>query len=131
MGGPLRTARAEDVTEARVGEQVRLAGWVSRARDHGGITFVDLRDASGVIQVVIDPVHHPAVRDLHMEDCIAVAGEVRVRPEGTENPELPTGKVEVAGAELTVLSPAETLPFMVDDRVEVDERARLQYRYLD
>jgi aspartyl-tRNA synthetase len=115
----------------RVGETVRLAGWVARHRDHGGVLFVDLRDASGIVQVVIDPEQFPEAHGLRMEYCIAVAGEVRRRPEGTENPELPTGAVEVAVGELIVLSPSDPLPFSLDDRAEVDERIRLEHRYLD
>jgi aspartyl-tRNA synthetase len=110
---------------------VTVAGWVQRRRDHGGIAFLDVRDASGVIQVVADPSDHEQVADLRMEYCITVTGTVRARPPGTENPDLPTGMVEIGVEELGVLSPADTLPFMIDDRLEVDERARLRYRYLD
>ena len=114
-----------------VGRTVTVAGWVQRRRDHGGIAFLDVRDASGVIQVVADPSDHEQVADLRMEYCITVTGTVRARPPGTENPDLPTGMVEIGVEELGVLSPADTLPFMIDDRLEVDERARLRYRYLD
>jgi aspartyl-tRNA synthetase len=114
-----------------IGERVTVAGWVQRRRDHGGIAFLDLRDASGLIQVVADPTQHDNVAELRMEYCISVTGEVRARPEGTENPELATGAVEIGAEEIVVLAPADTLPFMIDDRVEVDERARLRYRYLD
>jgi aspartyl-tRNA synthetase len=110
---------------------VTVAGWVQRRRDHGGIAFLDVRDASGVVQVVADPSDHEAVSDLRMEYCISVTGTVRARPSGTENPDLPTGMVEIGVEGLEVLSPADTLPFMIDDRVEVDERVRLRYRYLD
>jgi aspartyl-tRNA synthetase len=108
-----------------------VSGWVQRRRDHGGIAFVDLRDATGIIQIVADPSTHEEVADLKMEYCISVTGVVRARPEGTENSELPTGEVEIGVEDLVVLSPADTLPFMIDDRVEIDERARLRYRYLD
>lgn len=108
-----------------------MSGWVQRRRDHGGIAFVDLRDATGIIQIVADPSTHGEVADLKMEYCISVTGVVRARPEGTENSELPTGEVEIGVEDLVVLSPADTLPFMIDDRVEIDERARLRYRYLD
>jgi aspartyl-tRNA synthetase len=104
---------------------------VQRRRDHGGIAFVDIRDASGIVQVVADPAIHEDVADLKMEYCVSVTGMVRARPEGTENPDLPTGEVEIGVEDLVVLAPAETLPFMIDDRVEIDERARLRYRYLD
>jgi aspartyl-tRNA synthetase len=117
--------------EPDIGSVVSVAGWVQRRRDHGGIAFLDLRDASGVVQVVADPSQHEQVADLRMEYCIEVAGTVRARPPGTENTDLPTGMVEIGVEELEVLSPAETLPFMIDDRVEIDERARLRHRYLD
>jgi aspartyl-tRNA synthetase len=117
--------------EPDIGSVVIVAGWVQRRRDHGGIAFLDLRDASGVVQVVADPSQHEQVADLRMEYCIEVAGTVRARPPGTENTDLPTGMVEIGVEELEVLSPAETLPFMIDDRVEIDERARLRHRYLD
>jgi aspartyl-tRNA synthetase len=110
---------------------VTVSGWVQRRRDHGGIAFVDIRDASGIVQVVADPAIHEDVADLKMEYCVSVTGMVRARPEGTENPDLPTGEVEIGVEDLVVLAPAETLPFMIDDRVEIDERARLRYRYLD
>jgi aspartyl-tRNA synthetase len=110
-----------------VGEQVTLAGWVARRRDHGGITFLDLRDASGLAQVVVD---FP-VDELRMEFCIKVTGLVRPRPEGTVNPDLPTGSVEVAASKIDVLSPSDPLPFMLDDRVDTDEQTRLEFRYLD
>ncbi len=134
MAGPLtpwRTARAGELGRARIGAEVRLAGWVARRRDHGGVAFLDLRDASGRVQVVVDPEALPEVEALRMEFCVAITGTVRARPEGTENPELATGAVEVSATSLDVLSPAETLPFMIDGRAEVDERVRLQYRYLD
>ncbi|MEX0946586.1 MAG: aspartate--tRNA ligase [Acidimicrobiia bacterium] len=113
------------------GQRVRLAGWVLRRRDHGGVTFIDLRDASGVVQVVADPEQLPIVSDLRMESCIAVEGLVRPRPVGTVNDELATGAVEVAAHTIEVLGPADPIPFMIDDRVDVDERTRLEYRYLD
>ena len=126
-----RTARAGDITEARSGETVTVAGWVARRRDHGGIAFIDVRDASGLVQTVIDPEKFPAAQELRMEYCISVTGIVRLRPQGTENPQMPTGAVEIGVESLTVLSASEPLPFMLDDRVDVDERTRLQYRYLD
>ena len=126
MRSPAGSLRPSDI-----GTSVSISGWVQRRRDHGGIAFIDIRDASGVIQVVADPAEHEMVPDLKMEYCISVTGVVRARPEGTENPDLPTGAVEVGVDDLVVLSEADTLPFMIDDRVEIDERARLRYRYLD
>ena len=127
----MRTHRAGEVSESAIGEEIVVTGWVQRRRDHGGIAFFDLRDASGLVQVVADPGEHPVVEELKMEYCVRVRGEVRARPEGTENPELATGAVEIGAEEIEVLSPAETLPFMIDDRVEIDERTRLRHRYLD
>ena len=126
-----RTAHAGTMDDSRVGDVVTVAGWVQRRRDHGGVAFFDLRDGSGLVQIVADPEQIPAVHDLRMEYCVSVTGEVRTRPEGTVNPDLPTGSVEIGATEITVLSPAEPLPFMLDDRIDTDERVRLEYRYLD
>ncbi len=117
------------------GSDVVLAGWVARRRDHGGVIFIDLRDASGVVQVVLNPEDSPAPEDvlhgLRLEFCVQIKGTVRPRPEGTVNTELPTGAVEVSAAELSVLSPSEPLPFPLDGRTDIDEGKRLEYRYLD
>lgn len=126
-----RTAHAGTMDESRVGDTVTVAGWVQRRRDHGGVAFFDLRDASGLVQVVADPEEIPAVSDLRMEYCVSVTGEVRRRPEGTVNPDLPTGTVEIGATAVEVLSKAEALPFMLDDRSDTDELVRLEYRYLD
>jgi aspartyl-tRNA synthetase len=132
---PLRTAYAGLLDASWVGEEVRLAGWIARRRDHGGVVFLDLRDHTGLAQVVINPDEDPhlgeVVHQLRLEYCVAVAGLVRRRPEGTVNPDMPTGEVEVATEELRVLSPSEPLPFPIEDRVEVDELTRLRFRYLD
>ncbi|MGA7282321.1 MAG: aspartate--tRNA ligase [Acidimicrobiia bacterium] len=127
----IRTDRAGELGRDDINREVRIAGWVQRRRDHGGIAFLDLRDATGVIQVVADPSLIDGVEDLRMEFCISVAGVVRARPEGTENLDLATGAIEIAAAEITILSRADTLPFMIDDRVEIDEKVRLRHRYLD
>ena len=127
----MRTKHAANIGTGDIGSKVTVAGWVQRRRDHGGIAFLDIRDSSGLIQVVADPESHPEVAGIRMEFCVSVTGEVRARPEGTENPDLATGAVEVGVEELSVLSAADPLPFMIDDRTEVDERARLRYRYLD
>src|SRR6202044_978764 len=107
-----------------------LAGWVARRRDHGGVVFIDLRDASGVVQVVWrgeEAVGH----ELRAEFCVLVTGTVRQRPAGNENPELPTGAIEVVADEVEVLSEADPLPFPVEGSAEVSEDVRLRYRYLD
>lgn len=125
----IRTHTAGSLRADHVGETVVLAGWVARRRDHGGVAFLDLRDASGVVQVVVhDPeVAHP----LRHEFCVKITGSVSLRPEGNENPELPTGAIEVMAAEVEVLSTAAPLPFPIDEHVEVGEEARLRHRYLD
>ncbi|MGH8926638.1 MAG: aspartate--tRNA ligase [Acidimicrobiia bacterium] len=125
-----RTHRSAECADLS-GHSVALAGWIARRRDHGGVTFIDLRDATGVVQIVADPDLLPVVEELRMEYCIRVEGEVRQRPEGTVNPDLATGAVEVAASAIEVLSPADTLPFMLDDRTDLDEITRLEYRYLD
>jgi aspartyl-tRNA synthetase len=125
----IRTHEAGTLTASLEGQQVTLAGWVARRRDHGGVVFIDLRDASGVAQIVFrqDELAH----DLRAEYCVRVTGEVRRRPAGNENPELPTGGIEVAVAEIEVLSESEPLPFPVEGAGELSEDVRLRYRYLD
>ncbi|MDO5092611.1 MAG: aspartate--tRNA ligase [Propionibacteriaceae bacterium] len=129
----LRTHNAGELRAANAGDQVILAGWVAKRRDHGGVAFIDLRDASGIAQVVVrdEVLASSGAHDLRNEFCIRVTGVVEVRPEGNANPELPTGEIEVAISELEVLNPAAPLPFQIDERVTVGEEARLKYRYLD
>ncbi|MDX1690149.1 MAG: aspartate--tRNA ligase [Acidimicrobiia bacterium] len=135
MADAVRTHDAGSLRVDDVGTRVTLAGWVNARRDHGGVYFLDLRDASGVAQVVVNPEDHAEAGEtahrLRDEFCISVSGEVRHRPEGTVNPELPTGEVEVAVDRVDVLSPSDPLPFQVDDRADVDEFRRLEFRYLD
>ena len=126
-----RTAYATSLGADDIGAEVKLAGWVVRPRDHGGIIFFELRDASGLVQVVADPADVPEAGQLKMEYCVSVTGTVQARPEGMENPDLATGAVEVHASAVAVLSPAAVLPFMIEDRTEADERVRLKYRYLD
>ena len=126
-----RTHLANDLSLALAGRRVKLAGWVARVRDLGGIHFFDLRDSGGLVQVVVDPESVPAASGLRMEYCVSVEGTVRARPEGTENPELETGELEVAADQVEILSRSAPLPFMIDDRTEADEQIRLRYRYLD
>ncbi len=125
----LRTHELGTLTAENIGQTVTLAGWVGRRRDHGGVAFVDLRDASGVAQIVVrdeDQFHQ-----LRNEYVLQVTGTVERRPEGNENPNLTSGEVEVMVDELTVLNAAAPLPFQIDEHVEVGEEARLKYRYLD
>jgi aspartyl-tRNA synthetase len=125
----IRTHEAGTLRGQNVGEQVVLAGWVARRRDHGGVAFLDLREASGVVQVVVrdEQVAHA----LRSEYCLRVTGEVAARPEGNANPTLPTGDIEVIAADVEVLSAAAALPFPIDDHVDVGEEVRLTHRYLD
>jgi aspartyl-tRNA synthetase len=121
---------------AHDGTVTTLSGWVNRRRDHGGIIFIDLRDRSGYVQVVLNPEHLPAedyetAERLRSEWCIEITGAVRRRPEGTENPALPTGEVEVMVEGLTVLNQSLTPPFYITNDVDADESLRLRYRYLD
>ena len=128
---PYRTHHAAQMTPELAGERVRLAGWVVRVRDLGGVLFFDLRDGSGLAQVLVDPERAPAAAGLKMEYCVSVSGILQRRPEGSENPDLETGEMEVAADEVTVLGPADPLPFMIEDRAEIEEAARLRHRYLD
>ncbi|AQX14658.1 aspartate--tRNA ligase [Tessaracoccus lapidicaptus] len=129
----IRTHDAGTLRREHAGQTVVLAGWVAKRRDHGGLAFIDLRDASGRVQVVIrdELLAATGAHDLRNEYCIKVTGVVEVRPEGNENPDLPTGEIEVAIAELEVLNTSAPLPFQIDERVNVGEEARLKYRYLD
>ena len=130
-----RTHNCGEVRAEQVGDEVTLAGWVNRHRDHGGITFLDLRDRSGIVQVMVNPdlseEVHEAVGEIRNEWVIQVEGVVRKRPEGMENLDLPTGQVEVEIRKLKVLNRAKTPPFVINENVEVDEMIRLKYRYLD
>jgi aspartyl-tRNA synthetase len=125
----IRTHEAGELRASDAGNRVTLAGWVARRRDHGGVVFIDLRDASGVAQVVLRS--EDLAHDLRAEYCIRVSGEVRRRPAGNENPELPTGEIEVSADEVEVLSESAPLPFPVEGTVDVNEDVRLRYRYLD
>jgi aspartyl-tRNA synthetase len=128
----MRTHRCGDLRPEHIGEKVSVCGWVASRRDHGGVVFLDVRDAAGIVQVVVDPEaadgddpHH-----LRSEYVIRADGEVRRRPEGTVNPDLATGEVEVAATRLEVLNASEPSPIPLE-RVEADEALRLKYRYLD
>ncbi|HET8616741.1 MAG TPA: aspartate--tRNA ligase, partial [Actinomycetales bacterium] len=125
----LRTHEAGTLRATDAGSTVTLTGWVARRRDHGGVTFLDLRDASGVVQVVVRD--EAVAHELRNEYCLAVTGGVSTRPQGNEHPELPTGDIEVIASDVTVLNPSAPLPFQIDERVEVGEEVRLHYRYLD
>jgi aspartyl-tRNA synthetase len=125
----IRTHDAGALRSEHVGRSVTLAGWVARRRDHGGVAFLDLREASGVVQVVVRD--EAVASQLRSEFCIKVVGEVAARPEGNQNPQLPTGEIEVIATEVEVLSTSAPLPFPIDEHVEVGEDVRLKHRYLD
>jgi aspartyl-tRNA synthetase len=125
----IRSHEAGALRAADAGEQVRLAGWVARRRDHGGVVFIDLRDGSGIVQVVLR--QEDVAHELRAEFCVLVTGTVRLRPAGNENPELDTGDIEVAASSLEVLSQADPLPFPIESGGELNEEVRLKYRYLD
>ena len=130
-----KTHTCGELRLSHVGQTVTLAGWVHRRRDHGGVTFFDLRDRFGLVQVVANssssPEAHQSGQAARMEWVIQVSGVVRRRPEGAENPNLPTGEIEVEVHELRVLNPAKTPPFLINKDEEPDENTRLRYRYLD
>ena len=131
-----RTHHATEVTEALVGQKVTLAGWVDRRRDHGGVAFIDLRDSTGLVQVVI--YDEDMARPLRSEFVIQITGEVRLRPDGNENTHLVTGKIEVVAETIEILAKSDALPFQVSTALENEsenklpgEDVRLKYRYLD
>ncbi|OUZ09730.1 aspartate--tRNA ligase [Aeromicrobium sp. PE09-221] len=129
----IRTHDAGTLTAADVGEQVTLAGWVARRRDHGGVAFIDLREASGVVQVVV---REDVAHQLRSEFCLKVTGTVERRPEGNENPAIGTGEIEVIAEDVEILSASAPLPFPIDEAASsgegtVGEEVRLKYRYLD
>jgi aspartyl-tRNA synthetase len=128
-----KTHNCGELTAEHIGQTVTLAGWVHRQRDHGGVTFIDLRDRFGLVQVVGNP-DHPGLGVLHVarsEWVLQVTGEVRRRPAGAENPNLPTGEIEVDVKQVDALNPAKPMPFLVNKDEDVDENVRLKYRYLD
>ena len=125
----LRTHVADALRAIDAEVKVTLAGWVGNRRDHGGVAFIDLRDASGIVQVVIHD--EKLAHDLKPETCVQIKGQVKLRPNGNENKDLPTGDVEVFAQEVKVLSQSATLPFQIDKEIDVNEETRLRYRYLD
>ena len=125
----IRTHDAGTLRAAAAGQQVTLAGWVARRRDHGGVVFIDLRDASGIAQVVLR--QEDVAHDLRAEFCVLVSGTVQLRPAGNENPDLPTGEIEVAASDIEVLAASDPLPFPIEGGGELNEEIRLKYRYLD
>jgi len=130
----MRSHYCGQLNASHIGQEVELCGWTHRRRDHGGVIFIDLRDRDGLIQLVYDP-DLPDVfsiaEQVRNEFVLRVRGRVRSRPEGTLNPDLPTGEVEVLGLELEILNPSDTPPFQLDEHENVSEEVRLRYRYVD
>ena len=129
----MRTHYCGEVTEKFIGETVEICGWVNRRRDHGGVIFIDLRDRSGLVQVVYDPDIEDVFKmaeQVRNEFVLKITGLVRARPEGTTNDQLSSGQIEILGKQLEILNKADTPPFQIDDD-EVSEDIRLRYRYVD
>ena len=131
----LKTHNCGELNKKHAGMSVTLAGWVDRRRDHGGLTFIDLRDREGIVQVVFNPEvaksSHEIASELRNEYVVSVEGKVALRPKGTENHNLPTGEIEIIVQSATILNASKTPPFYINEEVEVDENLRLKYRYLD
>ena len=125
----LRTHVVDALRAINAGESVKLAGWVARRRDHGGVAFFDLRDASGTIQIVVHD--EQTAHDLKPETCVSIDGIVMMRPAGNENKDLTTGEIEIEVKQVTILSASQPLPFQIDQFISVGEDTRLKYRYLD
>lgn len=135
MAGMHRSCGCGRVTEKDCGKELTLAGWVNTRRDHGGLIFIDLRDRSGIVQVVMSPQYgedafHKA-EDVRSEYVLAIRGIVRERSPETVNPKMQTGKIEVVVSEMRILNKAKTPPFYVEDGIDVDETVRLKHRYID
>jgi len=135
LGEMRRTHGCNELGKADIGKEVILMGWVQRRRDHGGVIFVDLRDRDGLTQVVFNPEVNPEVHTkahvIRSEYVLGVRGKVEARIDGMTNPKLATGEVEIIVSELKLLNPAKTPPFMIEDKVDVSENVRLQYRHID
>lgn len=130
----MRSHYCGELNASLIDQEVELCGWVHRRRDHGGVIFLDMRDREGIVQVVFDPDTHLSFAEaekVRSEFVLQIRGRVRARPEGTSNPDMRTGMVEVLGKELTILNRSETPPFQLDEHTRVGEEVRLKYRYVD
>lgn len=135
LGNWKRSHRCGELTAEQIGQEVCVMGWVQRRRDHGGLIFIDLRDREGIVQLALDPdrdlTSHQKAEQVRNEFVVAARGKVSPRPEGTVNPKMKTGEVEIEISELLILNRSETPPFMLDEFTEVAENIRLKHRYLD
>ena len=135
LGEMRRTHGCNELGKEDIGKEIVLMGWVQRRRDHGGVIFVDLRDRDGLTQIVFNPEINPEVHAkahvIRSEYVLGVRGEVKARLEGMTNPNLATGEIEIMVSELKILNPATTPPFMIEDKIDVSENVRLQYRHID
>ncbi|MCJ7521515.1 MAG: aspartate--tRNA ligase [Dehalococcoidia bacterium] len=131
----LRTHYCGDLRKEHVGQEVTIAGWVNRRRDHGGLIFIDLRDREGIVQAVFNPetsaANHSIANELRNEYVVQVRGRVSLRPQGTDNRNLSTGDVELVAEDVEILNRAKTPPFYINEEIEIEEPLRLKYRYLD
>ena len=131
----LKTINCGDVRSEHIGKTITIAGWVHRRRDHGNLIFIDLRDREGIVQVVFNPEQaaeaHRTAESLRNEWVVQVTGRVSTRPEGSENVDLATGKIEVHAEQMVVFNESKTPPFYVNEESEVDELLRMKYRYID
>jgi len=130
-----RTHKCGEITKNQIGQTVTLVGWVHRRRDHGGLVFMDLRDVSGIAQVALNPQisqeAHEAAHSIRSEFVLMIQGKVSARPEGTVNPNLSTGEVEVYADRVSILNPAKTPPFVIDEKEEPSEAMKLKHRYME
>ncbi|MBM3133272.1 MAG: aspartate--tRNA ligase [Chloroflexi bacterium] len=135
MANKYRTHSCNHLSTQQIGQTVRVAGWVNRRRDHGGLVFVDVRDRDGLLQVVFDPKAAPEAHrvadQMRAEYVVSVSGEISRRPEGTDNPNISTGQIEMIAREAEILNTSKPMPFPLTDDAEIDESVRLKYRYLD
>ena len=130
----MRSHYCGEIDESMIGQEVELSGWVHRRRDHGGVIFLDMRDREGIAQVVFDPDTEESfatAEQVRSEYVLNIKGRVRARPEGTVNPDMRTGAIEILGKDLTILNRSETPPFQIDEHQQVGEDVRLKYRYVD
>ena len=129
----MRTHYCNGINENLIGQTVRLCGWAQRRRDHGGVVFIDLRDREGLVQVVADPDQaeaFAAANECRSEFVLSIEGVLRARPAGTENLQMPSGKVELMATRIEILNRSEPVPFPLDEE-DIAENLRLKYRYLD